>query len=85
MVTNSNVLKYKIDVIKGKYFQQVQPDSICLSGTGVSLRITSVMSSFLGSVDSIPGRAAATLLNNCFTLYPALAEVSINITLSSLA
>ena len=49
------------------------------------LRQTSVISSFFGSALSMPGRAAATLLNSCFTLYPALAEVSMNITFNSLA
>ena len=32
------------------------------------LRQTSVISSFFGSALSMPGRAAATLLNSCFTL-----------------
>ncbi len=34
---------------------------------------------------SIPGSAAATRLNNCFTLWPAFADVSINMTFNSFA
>lgn len=46
----------------------------------------SIMSSLLFSgVLSIPGKAAATRRNSCFTLYPVFALVSINITFSSLA
>merc|ERR1719318_430301 len=79
------ISRKRTPVVKITGSQQVQPDSSCLSGTGVSLRMTSVISSFLGSVDSMPGRAAATRLKSCFTLFPALAEVSMNITFNSFA
>merc|ERR1711915_670087 len=75
----------EIDRIQPLAFKMPNPDSSCRSGTGVSLRMPSVISSFFGSVDSMPGRAAATRRNSCFTLYPAFAEVSINMTFNSLA